>query len=104
MSILHCAQENGADLYVNERQKVRRYRARSTEEEEEEEEERRMPNRDFFYFTWCYVKLCYIAMIYTHRVLPRIFLMSGTFHAWSPHKKKSYDCEHHDNHAQCTQY
>ena len=22
------------------------------------------------------------------RVLPRIFLMSGTFHAWSPHKKK----------------
>ena len=31
MSILHCALENGADLYVNERQKLRHYRARSTE-------------------------------------------------------------------------
>ena len=31
--------ENGADLRVNERQKIRHYRARSTEEEEEEEEE-----------------------------------------------------------------
>ena len=44
--------ENGADLRVNERQKIRHYRARSTEKkeeelEEEEEEERRMPNRDF---------------------------------------------------------
>ena len=29
---LHCALENGADLYVNERQKIRHYRARSTEE------------------------------------------------------------------------
>ena len=43
---LHCALENGADLYVNERQKIQHYRARSTEEEEELEE-RRMPNRDF---------------------------------------------------------
>ena len=37
MSTLHCALENGADLYVNERQKIRHYRARSTEEREEEE-------------------------------------------------------------------
>ena len=29
---LHCALENGADLYVNERQKIRHYCARSTEE------------------------------------------------------------------------
>ena len=29
---LHCALENGADLYVNERQKIGHYRARSTEE------------------------------------------------------------------------
>ena len=29
--------ENGADLRVNERQKIRHYRARSTEEEEEGE-------------------------------------------------------------------
>ena len=48
MGPLHCTLENGADLYVNERQKIRHYRARSTEEKEEEEEERRrMPNRDF---------------------------------------------------------
>ena len=32
MSTLHCALENGADLYVNERQKILHYRARSTEE------------------------------------------------------------------------
>ena len=32
MSTLHCALENGADLYVNDRQKIRHYRARSTEE------------------------------------------------------------------------
>ena len=32
MSALHCSLENGADLYVNERQKIRHYRARSTEE------------------------------------------------------------------------
>ena len=32
VSTLHCALENGADLHVNERQKIRHYRARSTEE------------------------------------------------------------------------
>ena len=32
VSTLHCRLENGADLYVNERQKIRNYRARSTEE------------------------------------------------------------------------
>ena len=32
MGTLHCALENSADLYVNERQKIRHYRARSTEE------------------------------------------------------------------------
>ena len=40
---------NGADLHVNERQKIRHYRTRSTEE-------RRMPNRDF-YFARCVRKL-----------------------------------------------
>ena len=43
MSTLHCALENGADLYVNERQKIRQDCARSTKEkkkkEEKEEEE-----------------------------------------------------------------
>ena len=32
MSTLHCALENGADLYVNECQRMRHYRARSAEE------------------------------------------------------------------------
>ena len=32
VSTLHYALENGADLHVNERQKIRHYRARSTEE------------------------------------------------------------------------
>ena len=32
MGTLHCALENGAYLYVNERQKIQDYRARSTEE------------------------------------------------------------------------
>ena len=53
MGTLHCTLENGADLYVNERQTIRHYRARSTEERRRirrrriEEEERRMPNHDF---------------------------------------------------------
>ena len=34
--------ENGADLHVNERLKIRHYRVRSAEE-------RRMPNGDFFF-------------------------------------------------------
>ena len=32
MSTVHCVLENGADLYVNERQEIRHYRARSAEE------------------------------------------------------------------------
>ena len=43
MSTLHCALENGADLYVNERHKIQKVCARSTKEkkkkEEKEEEE-----------------------------------------------------------------
>ena len=33
VSTLHIALENGSDLHVNERQKIRHYRARSTGEE-----------------------------------------------------------------------
>ena len=32
MGMLHCALENRADLYVNERQNIRYYHVRSTEE------------------------------------------------------------------------
>ena len=42
MCALHCALENGADLYVNERQKIRHYRAeerrRKMKKKKEEEE------------------------------------------------------------------
>ena len=48
---LHCALENGADLYVKERHKIRYYRATSTEE--------RMPKMAIFYFAWCVHKLRY---------------------------------------------
>ena len=41
MGTLHCALENGAELYVNKRQKIRHYRVRSAEER------RRMANGDF---------------------------------------------------------
>ena len=58
MGTLHCALENGADLHVNERQKIRHYRARSAEERKKEEEERRIANRDFFFYcTRCVRKI-----------------------------------------------
>ena len=37
VSTLHCSLENGADLHVNERHKIRHYRGRSTEEDEGKE-------------------------------------------------------------------
>ena len=54
MSTLHCVLENGVDLYVNERQKIRHYRARSIEERR-----RIMPNCDFLHCTVRIRKLCY---------------------------------------------
>ena len=65
MSTLHCALENGVDLYVNERQKIRHYRAKSAEERR-----RKKKNAKSRYFTsrCAYVKLRYIAMLYTHSI------------------------------------
>ena len=61
MSTLHCALENGADLYINERQKIRHYRARSAEE-------RRKKNA-IFLLRGCVLKLAlYIALLYTHSI------------------------------------
>ena len=61
--------ENRADLYVNECQKIRHYRARTTEERRKRRmphcERRIMPNRDFFTLRGAYVKMCFIAMLYT---------------------------------------
>ena len=63
MSTLHCALENGADLYVNERQKIRRYSARSTEERRRRRrKKKRMPN-PYFYFARFLRKLRYYSDI-----------------------------------------
>ena len=61
VSSLHCALENGADLYVNERQKIRHYRVRSTEQ-------RRMQNRVIFTSRSAYVNCVIIAMLYIHSI------------------------------------
>ena len=37
VNTLYCALENGSNLHVNERQKMRQYRARSTDSKKEEE-------------------------------------------------------------------
>ena len=68
VSTLHCALENGADLHVNERQKIRHYRARSTEERRRIRRRRRKKkNAKSQFFTSCreYVNLRYIVMLYT---------------------------------------
>ena len=56
MSTLHCTLENGADLYVNEHQKIRHLRARSTEERRRRRRKKNAKSR-FFYFAWCVRKI-----------------------------------------------
>ena len=58
MSTLHCALENGVDLYVNERQKIRHYRARSTEERRRIRKKKNAKSR---FFLHCAVRT-YIAL------------------------------------------
>ena len=58
MSTLHCALENGADIYVNERQKIRQYRVRSTEERKKKKKKKEC-QITIFYFTRCVRKLRY---------------------------------------------
>ena len=60
VSTLHGALENGADLRVKEGQKIRHYRARSTEERRRRIEEGKIA---IFYFARCVRK---IAILYTH--------------------------------------
>ena len=67
MGTLHCVLENESDLYVNERQKIRHYRTRSTEERRRRIR-RRMPNRNFFTSRRAYVNYAIIAMLYTHSI------------------------------------
>ena len=53
MGTLHCALENGADLYVNEHQKIGHYRARSTEERRIRRKKNNNAKSRFFYFVRC---------------------------------------------------
>ena len=58
MGTLHCTLENGADLYVNEHQKIRHYRVRSTEERRRRRIRRKKNAKSrFFYFARCIRKL-----------------------------------------------
>ena len=74
ISTLYCALENGADLHVNERQKIRQYRARSTEERRIRRRRRRRRRKKknaksrFFISRGAYINLRYIAMLYTHSI------------------------------------
>ena len=68
MGTLHCALENGADLYVNERQTIRHYRARSTEERRRIRRKKKNAKSRYFTLRGVYVHLCYIAMLYTHSI------------------------------------
>ena len=71
VSTLHCALENGANLHVNERQKIRHYRARSTEERRRRRIRRKKKKNAksrFFTSRGAYVNLRYIAMCYTYSI------------------------------------
>ena len=58
----HCALENGADLHVNERQKIRHYRLGLLKKEEE------CQIAIFFTSRGAYVNLRYMAMLYTYSI------------------------------------
>ena len=70
MGTLHCALENGADLYVNECQKIRNYCIRSAEERRRRRRKKKNKNAKSRFFTsrGVYVKLHYIGMLYTHTI------------------------------------
>ena len=65
MRTLHCALENGADLYVNKRQKIQNYRDRSIEERRRKKK-KNVKSRFFFTSRCAYVQLRYIKMLYIH--------------------------------------
>ena len=68
MGTLHCALENGVDLYVNEHQKIRHYRDRSAEERRRRRRRKKNAKSRFFTSRGAYVNLRYIAMLYTHSI------------------------------------
>ena len=66
MGTLDCALENGVDLNVNERQKIRYYRVTSTEGRRR----RRKKNakHDFLTSLGAYVNCAIIVILYTHSI------------------------------------
>ena len=57
MGTLHCVLGNGAYLYVNERQKLQHYSARSGEERRRRQKKKKNAKSRFFYFARCVRKL-----------------------------------------------
>ena len=68
MSTLHCVLENGADLYVNERQRYDTIALGLLKKEEERRRRRRNAKSRFFTSRDALVKLRYIAVLYTHSI------------------------------------
>ena len=68
MNTLHCALENGADLYVNERQKIRHYRGKSIEERRKKTKKKKNAKSLFFTSRGAYVNCAILAMLYTHSI------------------------------------
>ena len=60
--------ENGSDLYVNERQKIRHYRARSAEERRRKKKKNKHTKSRFFTSCGAYVNYAIITMLYTHSI------------------------------------
>ena len=65
MNTMHCALENGANLYVNECQKIRHYRARSAEERRRK---KKAKSRFFLHRAVRTENRAIIAMLYTHSI------------------------------------
>ena len=72
MSTLHCTLENGADLYVNKRQKIRHYRTRSAEERKKRRRRRRRKKKEE----------CQIAIIYFAQCVRKLALYNNVIHSF----------------------
>ena len=57
MDTLHCVLENGADLYLNEHQKILHSSARSAEERRRKRRKMKNAKLRFFYFALCVLKI-----------------------------------------------
>ena len=73
MSTLHCTLENGVYLYVNERQKIRYYCARSTEERRKRRTRRRRKKED---------EECQIRIFLTAQCVRKLRYYSNVIHSF----------------------